>query len=209
MRIFSLFRGLPLFVFLALTQHAAAWSSIASKTSSTVRQADLLVAEYRSEFGRLPDENEFRTYGASLGFPPRMQARFLIDGWGRPLVYRSPGRSGGYDLYSMGRNGIDDHGEADDITTAGPNEGYYWKRYWPIGRLVILSTAALGFVLLVAGATASWRFLRPLAGAIIGAGLCGGAILLLHPGVVPGRNYPLWGLSIVGALLFLASLRRV
>lgn len=39
----------------------------------------------------------------------------VIDGWGNPLVYRSPGSKGAtFDLYSMGPNGKDEGGAGDD-----------------------------------------------------------------------------------------------
>jgi len=43
--------------------------------------------------------------------------RFVRDAWGRPLIFRCPGpvHPRGFDLYSMGPNGIDDLGEGDDI----------------------------------------------------------------------------------------------
>lgn len=46
-------------------------------------------------------------------------ADLMNDGWGRPFVYeRGPdGRS--YRLYSMGPNGVDDHGAADDAPQRG------------------------------------------------------------------------------------------
>jgi hypothetical protein len=40
-----------------------------------------------------------------------------LDGWGRPLLYRSPGpvHPHGWDLWSVGPNGIDEQGGGDDI----------------------------------------------------------------------------------------------
>ena len=40
-----------------------------------------------------------------------------IDAWGHMLVYRCPGpiHAQGWDLYSVGPNGVDEHGEGDDI----------------------------------------------------------------------------------------------
>jgi hypothetical protein len=39
------------------------------------------------------------------------------DGWGRPLLYRCPGpvHKHGWDRWSVGRNGIDEQGQGDDI----------------------------------------------------------------------------------------------
>ncbi|HZU96630.1 MAG TPA: type II secretion system protein GspG [Planctomycetota bacterium] len=42
---------------------------------------------------------------------------FVVDGWSRPFVYRCPGpiHRHGWDLYSVGPNGIDESGGGDDI----------------------------------------------------------------------------------------------
>jgi hypothetical protein len=62
--------------------------------------------------GLLSEGKLFLSYGeSSIGLPlPR-------DGWGRPLRYRCPGpiHPRGWDLYSVGPNGIDEHGLGDDI----------------------------------------------------------------------------------------------
>jgi general secretion pathway protein G len=42
----------------------------------------------------------------------------LIDPWGRPLMYRIPGRHGDYDIYSLGRDNAEGGtGEDQDITS--------------------------------------------------------------------------------------------
>ncbi len=40
-----------------------------------------------------------------------------LDAWEAPLVYRSPGpvHRNGWDLYSVGPNGVDEQGKGDDI----------------------------------------------------------------------------------------------
>lgn len=42
---------------------------------------------------------------------------FLIDPWSKPYIYIYPATLGGvgYDLYSAGRNGVDEHKSGDDI----------------------------------------------------------------------------------------------
>jgi hypothetical protein len=49
--------------------------------------------------------------------PPIEKGAGALDAWGRKLVYRCPGpvHHQGWDLYSCGPDGIDDHGEGDDI----------------------------------------------------------------------------------------------
>ena len=39
-----------------------------------------------------------------------------IDPWGHPYKYVYPGTHGDYDLYSFGKDGVDNNGEGDDVT---------------------------------------------------------------------------------------------
>jgi type II secretory pathway pseudopilin PulG len=54
--------------------------------------------------------------------PSMIQAGEVRDPWGHPLVYRAPTHSQelneerGFELYSVGRNGIDEQGRGDDIS---------------------------------------------------------------------------------------------
>jgi hypothetical protein len=50
------------------------------------------------------------------------------DAWGRELVYRFPSRRPQtvFELYSMGRNGVDDSGEGDDVTCGGKADFENW-----------------------------------------------------------------------------------
>ncbi len=38
-----------------------------------------------------------------------------IDPWGNPYKYAYPGAHGDYDLYSFGKDGVDNNGEGDDV----------------------------------------------------------------------------------------------
>ena len=49
------------------------------------------------------------------GKGPYLKKR-AIDPWGHPYKYVYPGTHGDYDLYSFGKDGIDNSGEGDDIT---------------------------------------------------------------------------------------------
>lgn len=52
------------------------------------------------------------------GSIPRYPGRqIVVDAWGRPIQYRHPGvvRQHGWDLYSLGPNGIDERGQGDDV----------------------------------------------------------------------------------------------
>jgi general secretion pathway protein G len=50
--------------------------------------------------------------------PYLKKADSLIDPWGRPLIYRVPGRHGDYDVYSLGRDNAEGGtGEDQDLTS--------------------------------------------------------------------------------------------
>lgn len=56
--------------------------------------------------------------GTRWGGPYIRKADALVDPWGRPYGYRSPGRHGGYDLYSLGADGAEGgDGEDADVTS--------------------------------------------------------------------------------------------
>ncbi|MGH6891713.1 MAG: type II secretion system major pseudopilin GspG [Dongiaceae bacterium] len=78
---------------------------------------------YRLEIGRYPTEQE--GIESLVERPPQLDAwngpylknrASLIDPWGRPYVYRSPGEHGEYDLYTLGADGKEGgEGEDQDI----------------------------------------------------------------------------------------------
>ena len=41
--------------------------------------------------------------------------KHAIDPWGHPYKYVYPGTHGDYDLYSFGKDGVDNNGEGDDV----------------------------------------------------------------------------------------------
>jgi hypothetical protein len=51
--------------------------------------------------------------------------KVVLDAWGNPIRYRHPGtvHGHGWDLYSVGPDGIDDHGGGDDILVGGDIAG--------------------------------------------------------------------------------------
>ncbi len=98
---------------------------------SQIEILSVAVESYRLDVGQYPSTND----GLSgLRVPPterdlnaRWQGPYLrkpvpADPWGRPYIYESPGRAnpGGYDLYTLGRDGeIGGEGENTDITSWG------------------------------------------------------------------------------------------
>jgi general secretion pathway protein G len=69
---------------------------------------------YRLDVGRYPTDREGlvalveRPSGVDSWNGPYIKKRTVPDDpWGRPFVYRSPGRNGAYDLYSRGPDNTD------------------------------------------------------------------------------------------------------
>ena len=80
---------------------------------------------YRLEVGHYPTDDEGlqalveRPPHAEVWNGPYLKSRdSLIDPWGRPYLYHSPGQHGEYDLYSLGADGKEGgDGEDKDITS--------------------------------------------------------------------------------------------
>jgi hypothetical protein len=147
---------------------------------------------YRNQFGTLPPPEDYWREVARTGIHLRSGAEQPKDHWGRPLVYRVPGRHGAFDLYSWGADGIDQDGKQDDISNwAGVNDGYHWKATWPAGRWTIAAGIVLGVAALQLRRWFRWRTVLPFAGTVLCLGIGVGSQLLKHPGIVPSRNTPL------------------
>lgn len=128
------------------------WVSL--KLSSIEGGIDL----FRLERGSLPP--------SLSALEPEYIRKLPDDGWGNAFVYRVfPGNTG-YLLYSRGRNGIDESGGGDDITTE-------WKKFtceqyeevcWTPGLVIWTTSLAAGLLsvltLLGIGAISAYRFFR-------------------------------------------------
>jgi hypothetical protein len=81
-------------------------------------QAERLIHQWEQVHSRLPSTGTdgIRTVGELIPNADSTNS-VLRDPWQHWLVYRVPSIRSGcrFDLYSMGPNGIDDHGENDDI----------------------------------------------------------------------------------------------
>ena len=79
---------------------------------------------YRLEVGRFPTDDEGlqalveRPGRAEIWNGPYLKNKdALIDPWGKPYIYHSPGQHGDYDLYTLGADGREGgDGEDKDIT---------------------------------------------------------------------------------------------
>lgn len=183
---------------------------MAAKTYSKVQNAAILVEEYRKDSGKLPeakaDWEAIREQGLFL---TGGQTDPFRDKWNRELVFRASGLHRLIDVYSVGEDGIDDRGEKDDISGwGGVNEGYYWKKLWPLGRWIVIGSCVVGIAVFCAGKRFAKHTGKPLAGLIISLGVALGSFCLLHPGVVPSRNVPLWIVIAISSILSLGFLVR-
>ena len=88
-------------------KRAAAKADIEANISSAL---DL----YEIDHGSYP-ENLDVMMEKKDGKGPYLKKR-AIDPWGHPYKYTYPGTHGDYDLYSFGKDGVDNNGEGDDIT---------------------------------------------------------------------------------------------
>jgi general secretion pathway protein G len=90
-----------------------------------VERLSAILDLYRLDVGSYPDESE--GLDALLDAPAGVEnwngpylkkADAIIDPWGRPYIYRSPGEHGDYDLYSLGDDGQEGgEGEDRDVTS--------------------------------------------------------------------------------------------
>lgn len=197
-------------VLMLFPHRADAWSSVASKTYYKVRRAGMMVDEYRQNSGKLPDGQhpwDSLQKESQLLFPGQPDP--FLDNWNRKLVYRAPGFHGEFDVYSVGADGIDDQGEKDDISNwSGVNEGYYWKRFWPLGRLTIYASCIVGFAIFCARKRFPRHSGKSLAGLIITAGVALGSFCLLDPVIVPSRNGPISLVIVASGFLSFVFLMR-
>lgn len=85
-----------------------------SKTSSSkdrLAVISIVLDRYREDFGGYPKSLKALVVPSSNGRYFSVEKPFN-DAWGRPMVYKS---GPPLLLYSLGANGVDDHGEGDDI----------------------------------------------------------------------------------------------
>ena len=99
-----------------------------AKTDAAAIQIENLAATldlYRLEVGRYPTSSDglealLEEPADARGWngPYIKKADALIDPWGRPYEYLSPGEQGEFDLFSRGRDGADGgDGEDEDVTS--------------------------------------------------------------------------------------------
>jgi hypothetical protein len=102
-------------------EHSRGIEPMGHETRRRLAEVSRLLGEWRAEHGSYPEDLAALVSNAPAATPtagPRVQ---IVDTWNQKLVYNRPPRapSCDYDLYSLGPNGVDDHGQRDDIVTCG------------------------------------------------------------------------------------------
>jgi len=138
-----------------------------SYTRAQIIQLEKALDNLRLDIDRYPSTNE--GLGLLVASPeesddnwngPYLKKSVPNDPWKNNYMYYYPARygSGEFDLYSLGKNGIDDKGKEDDITNWGEvNEEYY-------GSLSLRERIYVKVAVLLAWLTFSYaliRFRRP------------------------------------------------
>ena len=111
--------------------------------SSWLHKVISFIGEEADEFGISSSWLFSSKAGEPGGFSEEV---VLVDGWGNNVVYQISGSR--YALYSCGRNGVDDHGDGDDIVRGrGLDWWYYklWMRYCVSLFVGLMSVAAIGW----------------------------------------------------------------
>ena len=92
-------------------KRAAAKADIEANISSALDLYEIDNGTYPENLDVLLEKKE--------GHGPYLK-KSAIDPWGHPYKYVYPGAHGDYDLYSFGKDGIDNNGEGDDVTNWEP-----------------------------------------------------------------------------------------
>ncbi len=128
-----------------LIPHEATASTRCGEQGYMMRTAKLAAELYHHDHGRYPatdaqstwyqklsdKSSDFTVFGTTAG------GKYPLDMYGHPLVYEPPSSANGQQIVirSVGKNGIDEHGRADDWDIRyGPNLGYWYKTDWPAAR---------------------------------------------------------------------------
>lgn len=90
-----------------------------SKTQLDINLLDRAIKSYFEELDKYPsaDNGLAVLFDKNLNAPLLNKSELLVDEWGRNYVYRSPAICSNkeYEIYSLGANGVDECGLADDV----------------------------------------------------------------------------------------------
>jgi Type II secretion system (T2SS), protein G len=119
-------------LFLANMQKAKAADQLAYSRSRSLAPVDRetrlelqaisrLLGEWRARRGSYPDDLTQLVAQSPAAAQTEEGRMLIVDAWEHKVVYRHPstGSVCDYDLYSLGPDGVDDHGTRDDIVSCG------------------------------------------------------------------------------------------
>lgn len=186
---------------------ALGWSSKSSRTENEVFTVKNAILIYYVEHREYPDPTSlFEDLVGSRVWFPRKEEKRIVDSWGHELMVRIPGTHEEVDIHSVGPDGIDQSGAGDDISSwSGVNEGYHYKRTWPLGRALLMNHSICGLVFLAAAWWMKWPVVLSISGMITSSGVMLGCHLLQHPGLVPDRNGPLVAAAFFAGVVLVVS----
>jgi hypothetical protein len=101
--------------------HSKSLENVDRDTRIRLEAVSRLLGEWRAAHGKYPDDlTELVAAAAPAAFSAG-ESLFILDTWDQKMLYKNPSQASicEYDLYSIGPNGVDDHGERDDIVTCG------------------------------------------------------------------------------------------
>lgn len=186
---------------------ALGWSSKSSRTEYELFAVKNAVLHYYMEHREYPDPiSLFEDLVGSRVWLPRKDETRIVDSWGHELMVRIPGTHEAIDVHSVGPDGIDQSGAGDDISSwSGVNEGYHYKRTWPLGRALLINHSICGIVFLAAAWWLRWPVVLSISGMIISSGVMFGCHFLQHPGLMPDRNGPLGAAAFSAGVVLVVS----
>ena len=102
-------------------EHSHSIEPMGHETRRRLAEVSRLLGEWRAEHGSYPEDLAALVSIAPAAAPTTGPGVQIVDTWNQKLVYNRPPHAPpcDYDLYSVGPNGVDDHGQRDDIVTCG------------------------------------------------------------------------------------------
>lgn len=136
------------FLFTFILSANAFGSDKVTATIVQIEQFSLIIEKFKEDTGRYP--NSIQGLKSLYSRPkevanwdgPYINKKIPLDYWGNEYVYVFPAKFGNksYDLYSIGRNKINDQGNKDDITNwRKPNLSYYYNSSKTVLKLFLAS----------------------------------------------------------------------
>jgi hypothetical protein len=101
--------------------HSRSLEPVDRETRIELQAIARLLGEWRAKRGSYPDDLTDLVTEAPAATQAPDGRLLIVDAWAHKVVYKHPsaGSACDYDLYSLGPDGVDDHGTRDDIMSCG------------------------------------------------------------------------------------------